>query len=437
MQEIGAVDHGVCLIERLQMERLTVSINGEKYSGERVLGAETFTVSNSAGKTLTAVVAEHPVEEWGHIDYERFSHLHGPVGILDADGKQMIFREAQNDETYEKLENVLFGGPFYMVQRILLSLSLAAAAAEAEEVFSKIPMQQLRLDAFYVNKKDFSVKILSEMLAEQRSETERDNEYRKMARLGLMPPEWYEDPAGNPATLEGFRHFLAVLIFRALCASDPFDGSYTIEQYPYMGETVLKNLYGKDAEYILVSEKNKANSYAGAIASTVLGKICPRLKKLFEQAFVEGVRHPESRPSAAQWLENQKNMMNWYDSDGKDWRIPDLESGEGVRTDIDYLCLSNGIVLPVYQKKLVYQYMFQESGTPCDEKVTGVIKKGDRGLEIQWKKEGAPPVLLNRYGMEIRIQDIAGEVRRYPRERYMDGKVSAVSRKWLIPEKKS
>lgn len=408
-------DRNISLLKHERIEKIEVSVGDEIYSGEWTADSDAFSVSSDSGKIMQVSVCEDTEPDREEITYERYPHLYGPRGILKKEGKRFVFRDRPEGDRFEKLEDVLFGRTMDMSRRLLFALSLAAAGAELEEVFSAVPVKQLRLDAILVEKDTCKVKILSEMLSEECTVEDREREYRKLGRLGLMPPEWYGDSSVNPADLNGFRHFLAVLIFRALCASDPFDGSGTLRKFPYKGEDALKNMYGRNARYILSpSGNNAANAYNGRNASMVFSRICPRRRKLFQQTFTEGMLHPDCRPSAAQWLENQKEMVNWYDCSGQDWRIVDLDSGEGARKEIRYLCLDNGVSLPVVPDKCVCRYMLENPELPCDETVIGVFRMGHYGMELKWKGEEAPTILQDAGTGPVRLKEMDAQIRQCP-----------------------
>lgn len=414
-QEKGEAGTGSHLFEEEQIYRMSFLLDQERYSGERKARADSFVVASEAGEKLFVLVREN-AEEKADLPYEQYPHLHGPRRVIREKKRAFILNDLLEEPFYETIEKVLFGKGISLTQRILLSLSLAAAGTELEEVYEKLPVRQFRLDAVLVEKKTFSVRIDCAKLERESLPDETEQEYGKMARLGLMPPEWYENPGAELLGLPQFRHILAVLLFRALCASDPFDGSRTLEEYPYKSGQTLKKIYGQEADYILnPSGKNRANSYIGGMAKVIFGRICPELKKMFEKAFIEGVNDPEQRPAASQWLENQKQMMNWYQNAGQDWRIPDLKTGYGTLKNLNYLCLENGVVLPVLPDKQICRYMLEPPERPFNETIVGSFKNGGYGLELSFNKEEQQmAVPLDLYGGPMKIRGIEARVKKEP-----------------------
>lgn len=412
-EEAGTGSH---LFEEEQIYRMSFSLDQERYSGERKAGADSFVVASEAGKKLFVLVRENAAEEKADLSYEQYPHLHGPRRVIREEKRTFILNDLLEKPFYEPIEEVLFGKGISLTQRILLSLSLAAAWAELEEIYEKLPVMQFRLDAVLVEKKTFSVQIDCAKLERESLPDETEQEYEKMARLGLMPPEWYENPVTDLLGLPQLRHILAVLLFRTLCASDPFDGARTLEEYPYKSRQTLRKIYGKDADYVLYPEgKNRANSYIGGTAKVIFSRICPELKKLFEKTFLEGVKDPKQRPAAPRWLENQKQMMNWYQNAGQDWRIPDLKTGYGTLKNLNYLCLENGVVLPVLPDKQICRYMLEPSECPFNENIVGSFKNGGYGLELSFNKEEQQmAVPLDLYGGLMKIWGLEAQIKREP-----------------------
>lgn len=414
-QEKEASRGGASLFEEEQIYRMSFTLDQEKYAGERRAGADSFVVASETGKKLLVQVREN-TEEIEEFPYERYPHLCGPRRVIREETRTFLLNDLMEKPFYEPIEEVLFGKGISLTQRILLSLSLAAAAAELEDALEKLSVRRFRLDAVLVEKKRFLVRIDCAKLGQAGTEEDVEEAYEKMARLGLMPPEWYEDPKKEPLGLPQLRHILAVLLFRTLCASDPFDGSSTLKEYPYKNRQILAKLYGKEAEYILnPAGKNRANVYIGQTAKVIFGRICPELKKLFDKAFLEGVKEPEQRPTASHWLENQKQMMNWYQNAGQDWRIPDLRTGSGALKNLHYLCLENGTILPVLPEKQICRYMLEPAEEPLDETIVGSFKNGGYGPELVFQKEEQQPsVPLDLYGGPMKIRGMEAQIKKEP-----------------------
>lgn len=360
-------------------------IDGETYQGYCSKNAKDFILkSKETEKSVYTIVRDISAEEnpqgraKGIVDYpDRYPHLQLPIGGTrnSTNTQEFIFYSQPDENSFEKLETVLFGKNMSLTQRFLLSLSMAAAVSELEAVFAEIPVKQLRMDAFLVDMKKCVVNVSCRKLSGPYTEEENKTEFEKMAKLGLMPPEWYENPNMSTATVEVLRHFLAVCVFRFLCADDPFDGGYTLQAYPYRGREAIRGIYGKNAKCILdPGGPNRANSYIGLRARTIFAAICPRLKKLFEDTFVNGVQDPALRPPAKAWMDNQKHMVSWFMVFGNEWRIPDLVNGSGVFENTEYLMIDNGIMMPLVNEKPLYQFMFDPSDVPVNETMIGKIQ---------------------------------------------------------------
>lgn len=360
------------------------NIAGEIYQGYYSKDVRNFIIKNQNGKCVYNVVRdicpdEPTIEKMkGIVDYPNlYPHLLLPLGVCrdNSNTQEFMFFPYYENSSFEPLEEVLFGKNMSLSQRFTLSLSIATAVSELESVFTDLQIRQLRLDAFLVDMKKCMVYIDCKKLSESYTEEENDKEHKKMAELGLMPPEWYEDKTLSIITVSALRHLLAVCIFRFICAEDPFDGGYTLQNYPYRGTEALSQIYGKNAKYILMPNgQNSTNNYIGWRAYVIFNAISPSLQYLFYDAFVNGIQDPSKRPSAKAWTDNQKDMVSWFAISGREWRIANLKDGNGIFNDIEYLVINKNIIIPLINDKLLYQFMFNQENSPVPEKVVGKIQ---------------------------------------------------------------
>lgn len=106
-----------------------------------------------------------------------------------------------------------------------------------------------------------------------------------MAR-GLEPPQ---------PTVATDRHALAVLIYQSLLFHHPLRGSKFHSPDPDEDERLM---LGKGALYIEHPTDHSNRPKTPFMRASILGK---QMQDLFARAFIEGVRHPEQRPLAAEW----------------------------------------------------------------------------------------------------------------------------------------
>ena len=401
------------------------SINGDTYSGYCLENARNFMLKNKDGKSIYTVVRNICDEDKslkqinGIVDYpELYPHLQLPLGGSrnSSNTQELIFFPYYEDTSLEPLESVLFGKNMSLTQRFVLSLSIAAAISELESVFTELQIRQLRLNAFLVNMKNSMVTINCSELCENYTAEENATEYEKMAALGLMPPEWYEDKETFTITIAALRHLLAICIFRFICAEDPFDGWDTLQKYPYRGSEALSQIYGKNAKFILArGSKNPANNYIGWRAYAIFSAISPRLQKLFNDAFVKGIQDPSQRPSSKAWIDNQKYMISWFMVSGQEWRVVDLINGTGTIENTEYLVINNGNTVPLVDEKPLYQFMFDPESDPIQEKVIGKIQVRDACKKLIFFDAKSPEITLCR-GKNTLPKNLLGVVTSTPWE---------------------
>lgn len=116
------------------------------------------------------------------------------------------------------------------------------------------------------------------------------------------------DPRRNLPRIETDRHALAVLIYMYLHYRHPLRGRRIHDSDPQldellsMGSKALFIEHPSDASNRPSLRDVKPTDLPWADVSKVPYTVCgPYLKVLFERAFVEGLHHPESRPTADEW----------------------------------------------------------------------------------------------------------------------------------------
>ena len=397
-------------------ELLTLSIGEERYSGMLKQGSRRFQVENGQGKQLDVLVRpmgeeEAPETEEDSSLAERFPHLRLGHRIFDRSRKRVYECVAPAaDGAYLTLEAALFGNVgLSVLQRLMFSLSLAAAGCELKEYLGGESLSRLSLDAVLVEPDTCTVRLEVQQLLE-----EPDPEaLRKLSFYGLLPPECYEEPEASPVTPEALRHLLAVLLFRILTAADPFDGKKTLVDYPYRTRGTRKKIYGYEAAFVYeAGGVNGTNAWIGKNVNFMLDRICPGLKQLFFLAFRDGIRTPERRPTAEQWLDNQKKMVCWMTSTEKGWLIPDLSTGNGASTALRYLCLENGVILPITQNRTVFQFMLDPACAPVREQAVGSVLIHKSGAELVFRDRTREPVRFQT--AQVQIDGLKGTVEGEP-----------------------
>ena len=390
-------------------ELLTLSIDGDRYSGMLKQGENRFQVENGQGKQMEVLVRPLLEGEYLPTDEDtsyaaRFPHLHIGSVIADRSRNRVYECFAPLDRgRYLTVETALFGNTgLSVIQRLIISLSLAAAGCELKEYLAGRALSRLSMDALLVEQETGTVKLDVRQLLEARQTEETEQEYRKMRFYGLFPPECYEDEQVSPLRPEALRHILAVLIFRTLTAADPLDGRKTLVAFPYRTEATLRSIYGNQAVFVCdPSGVNGTNSFIGKNVQFMLSRICPGLKQLFFTAFCEGIHAPDRRPTAEQWLDNQKNMVNWMTNTEKGMLIPDLSTGNGASTAIRYLCTENGTVVPITHNRLIFQYMLDAAPTPLREQVVGTISVQKNGAELVFRDPARENVKFHTSHIQI------------------------------------
>lgn len=119
-----------------------------------------------------------------------------------------------------------------------------------------------------------------------------------------------DDPKKNLPKITTDRHALAVLIYTFLLNRHPLDGGKIWDQDPQKDDDMR---YGSKALFVEhpTDSTNRVNlkqldarmlpqGDPKKLPYTLCG---PYLKKLFDQAFIDGLHNPSARPSAAQWEE--------------------------------------------------------------------------------------------------------------------------------------
>lgn len=369
------------ILRSRKKEYLELELGNCVYYGEHEEGETVFLVENAQGEQLTVFCAHSGADQESAseaaLDPESVPHLLQGMRVVGTDGVQFTCVKLPEGEPFEPIDRVLFGSgqcPMTIVQRFVLALSLAGAFRELEENRERLPIRQLRLDAILVGKRSCKVLIDCGKLEEEWTPQQRASYYKDLSETGCLPPEWYEQQDSDPASAAGLRHLLAVLLFRALTASDPFDGAQTLEQYPYKSTKALKKLYGFQAQYLLASDYgNSATSYIGYHARKTFAHLDEELKQPFVTAFTGGVQHPDQRPGARQWVENQKNMLNWLLLERKGWSVRNPRGTEGPQA-MRCLCTEHGAVLPVAANKLLCRCSFEPLDAPLREQWIGVLR---------------------------------------------------------------
>lgn len=120
---------------------------------------------------------------------------------------------------------------------------------------------------------------------------------------GYCAPEVMTRQVMVPSVLTD-RHALAVLLYRWLLIRDPFDGDRVLDMDSAKDEEMR---YGSRALYIEHPTDASNRSSKQTLFASSLG---PELERLFRVAFVDGIHHPEKRPTPLQW---QRALFNAYD----------------------------------------------------------------------------------------------------------------------------
>lgn len=93
------------------------------------------------------------------------------------------------------------------------------------------------------------------------------------------------------------KHALAVLVYQLLLGRHPLLGPFDFGLDPFDPDAIEARQLGEDGLYI-EHPKDARNRPSKLYPAALLGD---SLKRLFEQAFVAGLRDPAARPSAQQW----------------------------------------------------------------------------------------------------------------------------------------
>lgn len=425
---MGNIDFGTGFTQE-SINRIGFNIGEDAYFGEHAPGSDHFFVTNKKGEKILVMVRDisdefDESEEFAEREYrENYPHLQMRVGMFRNITKEYSCYALKIGEKHESLENVIFHRNMSLPNRLILSLSLAAAFSELEAVFEDIPVKHISLDAFWVDTEKYEVTVDCSKLCTNCSESDNNEVYGVMSELGLMPPEFYCDSEIKQITVQMLRHILAVCIFRIMCAEDPFDGDYTLFGYPYKGKTALKQIYGSNAQYILNKNTvNRVNSYIGTRAYSIFALICPRLKAMFDACFINGIVNPSERPSSRAWVDNQMQMVAWFTVVGKEWRIADLISGNGTFEGQMYLVIEeNGMIIPLINDKPIYQFMFDASDMPVNESKIGFVRVNKTRIELVLDKAKNNVFALSMTGKNKIAENMHGIVIDKPWKNNLEG----------------
>lgn len=174
------------------------------------------------------------------------------------------------------------------------------------------------LDSLYIDIDSGNIEIRSvELFSDCVNSTDNHDKFQIFASLHpcYFPPEWYINPSNlyekscnQKLFISGLRHMIAVFLFRILFIDDPFDGSATLDKYPYFSSKAISDMYGSNPIFILhTSSKNPNSSFVGENAFELWNhksflSEASLLKHKFCQTFVNFINQPEKRYSIPDWL---------------------------------------------------------------------------------------------------------------------------------------
>lgn len=407
------------VVKSQNMKSLTLNIGNKEYHGYYQADSDRCEMSTADGEKLMVFIS--PLDKYADGKLQQsdmnYPHLLCKTQVVDNEGKWVYdCYQCVDRESYMTIETALFGNvPVNLIQRIILSLSLSAAMSELEAYLGDDRLSAFDLDAILVDKSTYSVLI--DMGSTERSTLEKAP-FRKAYHHGVLPPECYEDERTESLGVLELRYMLAVMVFRALTAADPYDGMATLTGFPYRSEGVLKQLYGNQAEFVYGSQsRNKTCFCIGKNVEPVFTRICPRLKEIFDCALNVNRLNPAQRPTADDWVNNQKKMLEWMSISEKGWLIPDFEGGEWLNyLSVSYLRLDNGVVLPAENKKLILQYMLEPQNEPVKEELVGSIVILHNGIpEFEYRNGQHQRIRL--IGKKISIGNVTGRLVSDPRNK--------------------
>lgn len=114
---------------------------------------------------------------------------------------------------------------------------------------------------------------------------------------GYIAPELLDTPGAQPSVLSD-RHALAVLLFQLLLFRHPLRGPYTFGLPEEEAEEIRARQLGRHGLYIAHPDDARNRPDTHFHEPSLLGKA---LAKLFQRAFVEGLRQPSARPAGTEW----------------------------------------------------------------------------------------------------------------------------------------
>lgn len=328
---------------------------------------------DNPNRALTVLIHNAPQDETDALPLGEYPH----ITVMDRkrkDDQILDIFEPIDRTVYAPLKDFLFENRrIPMRVRLVLALSLAAAFDELEHYTQQFEPASFSMDSIFVDLKNYTVRISAEEFYSPADDA-LDGHLAEMKLRGMLSPEYYEE--GLPYhTAEGRRHILAVLIFRTLTAADPFDGETTLAQYPYLTENALRRIYGYEAAYVCDQAKqNPTNPYIGSNVQVVMRLICDSLTTLFYRAFVSALKDPASRPTAKEWVENQRKMIEWYSESQQGFCIPDIMTGSMCDKTIGYLRLGNGVILPMTNNHIILRYMLEKETSVMNEQYFAVLQ---------------------------------------------------------------
>jgi len=120
----------------------------------------------------------------------------------------------------------------------------------------------------------------------------------------VNPPEYSEDIFNGVFTEEGDCFILAIMLFQLL-----MNGAH-----PFVGRILKKNIDNQDIEITAIKNgwfAYEANDYlkAPSNAPNYIEEIPQNLRRLFHRCFCDGIKQPNKRPTAKEWLTEIENVM--------------------------------------------------------------------------------------------------------------------------------
>lgn len=98
---------------------------------------------------------------------------------------------------------------------------------------------------------------------------------------------------------------LAIVLFWLFYRGTPFEGKYTLDHYPCIGNKEARIIYGEDPRFVFDpnDSSNRPDENSNPNVADRSGWYPPELKEMFCKALVVGAKTPAARPPESEWID--------------------------------------------------------------------------------------------------------------------------------------